>query len=256
MSPSQVGHLRYIMTREDEKRLIVLAAILRIGGAGTKNEVLDEIKHAGLMRFSASDLKPCATREELYWRNDLAQIRRHLVAEHFISNEKWNQWSITETGKSYFDSLVMQLNSPQNFQHLNLSAVGTIASLSLSPSTSDANALSGETELLEGQQTLRWSNKYERSPQLREAAIRIHGLVCMGCGFNFEEMYGALGAGFIEVHHTRAVSSLGGATAVSAANDLVVLCSNCHSVVHRHKPAPLSLAELQALVKRSNRAST
>jgi len=238
------------MTREDEKRLIVLAAILRIGGDGTKNQVLDEIDHAGLMRFSDSDLESCTTRNELYWRNDLAQIRRHLVAEHFISNEKWNRWLVTETGKSYFDSLAMHLTSHRNFYHLNPNAVGAIASLTFTQSPSDANALSGETELIEGQQTLRWSNTYERSPQLREAAIRIHGLVCMGCGFNFEEQYGTLGAGFIEVHHTRPISSLGGAAAVNATNDLVVLCSNCHSVVHRNKPAPLPLAELQALVKR------
>ena len=237
------------MTREEEKRLIVLAAIIRLGGDGTKNQVLDEIERAALMIFSPADLEPCATRDELYWRNDLAQIRRHLATEGNISNQKWNRWPITVTGRNHFGSLASRLGSQRQFHHFNPDALAVVMALASNHQISDDNALSGETALIEGQQTQRWTNTYERNPHLRAAAIRIHGLVCMGCKFNFETNYGAIGAGFIEVHHTKPISSIGGATSVDATSDLVVLCSNCHSIVHRKRPIPLSLEALRNLVR-------
>lgn len=237
------------MTREQEKRLIVLAAIIRLGGDGMKSQVLDEIERKALMKFSPGDLEPCATRDELYWRNDLAQIRRHLAAEGYISNQKWNRWPITETGRSHFAALVSRLGSKRKFHHINPDALSAITGLACNHQFSDDNALSRETALIEGKQTQRWTNTYERSPQLRAAAVRIHGLVCMGCGFNFEIKYGAIGAGFIEVHHTKPISSLGGAASVDPTTDLVVLCSNCHSIVHRKWPSPLSLEALRTLVR-------
>lgn len=62
------------MTNEEEKRLILLAAIISIGGNGSKKQVLDEVERAGLMKFSLHDLQTRASRNELVWRNDLAYI--------------------------------------------------------------------------------------------------------------------------------------------------------------------------------------
>jgi len=72
-----------------------------------------------------------------------------------------------------------------------------------------------------------------------------HGRIfCQACGFDFEKKYGARGADFIECHHTKPVSELeaNGKTKVA---DLVLLCSNCHRIVHRRKPW-LTFAELKA----------
>jgi 5-methylcytosine-specific restriction protein A len=84
---------------------------------------------------------------------------------------------------------------------------------------------------------------------LRSAAIKIHGLICKGCGFNFEHFYGAIGSGFIEVHHSKPISQFGGEIKVDPALDLTVLCSNCHSIVHRKIGQPLALAELIATIQ-------
>lgn len=72
-------------------------------------------------------------------------------------------------------------------------------------------------------------------------------LHCEACGFDFKQRYGERGADFIECHHTKPVSELetNGKTKIS---DLVLLCSNCHRIVHRKKPW-LSFEELIALVK-------
>lgn len=237
------------MTAEDEKRLVLLAAIIRLGGSGSKKQVLDEVEHADLMKFSPHDLQFRRTRRELNWRNDLAYIKDHLTNEGHLSSAQWNTWAITEKGKVHFASLASHLASQRQFQHFNSEAAPTIAALVSGESISDENALSGETSFTEGNQTQRWATTYERNPQLRIAAINTHGVVCMGCGFDFEAKYGAIGSGFIEVHHTKPISSLGGATTVNPATDLIVLCSNCHSIVHRKRPSPLSLESLKASIK-------
>lgn len=116
------------------------------------------------------------------------------------------------------------------------------------PLLDDDNALTGETSFLEGQSTQNWIVRYERDAELRPTAIKIHGTICQGCGFDFERKYGAIGVGFIEVHHTKPVSSLGGSVQVDPRTDLVVLCSNCHSIVHRRRPVPLSIDELKTAI--------
>ncbi len=58
---------------------------------------------------------------------------------------------------------------------------------------------------------------------------------CSICSFSFPETYGKIGEGFIEAHHTQPISSLAADTIVSMA-DLVPVCSNCHTMLHRHRP--------------------
>ena len=63
-----------------------------------------------------------------------------------------------------------------------------------------------------------------------------HGhLSCEVCGFNFRATYGDRGDGFIECHHTKAVSEISVGEATKLA-DLVLLCSNCHRMVHASRP--------------------
>lgn len=92
------------------------------------------------------------------------------------------------------------------------------------------------------------SIKRERDPKLRKDALAIHGLDCMACGFNFERTYGALGTGFIEVHHVVPLSEAG-KSKTDPATDLIVLCANCHRMVHRERGVCLSLEELRAQIK-------
>lgn len=47
----------------------------------------------------------------------------------------------------------------------------------------------------EGKKITYFGVKYERCPRLRLQAIRIHGLSCNACGFDFEKVYGEHGKG-------------------------------------------------------------
>ncbi len=113
--------------------------------------------------------------------------------------------------------------------------------------------ISGEFESygpIEGTKKQRYTTYYERNPIHRQRAIDIHGLSCMGCGFNFEETYGKLGSGFIHVHHNKPVSETG-PSHIDPATDLSVLCPNCHAMVHRKKNTTLSLSELKEIIAKS-----
>lgn len=104
-----------------------------------------------------------------------------------------------------------------------------------------------ECGLPEGACTKVTVNKYERNPVNRAACIAAYGSVCNICGFDFGEVYGSLGYGYIEVHHRIPVSLMGADYVVDPINDLVPLCSNCHAAVHRRDP-PLEPEMLAAII--------
>lgn len=73
-------------------------------------------------------------------------------------------------------------------------------------------------------------------------------LCCEACGFDFSVAYGALGEGFCEVHHLVPLSA-SSESVTTTLDDLAVLCSNCHRIIHRSTPM-LSVVELSKVVAR------
>jgi 5-methylcytosine-specific restriction protein A len=79
-------------------------------------------------------------------------------------------------------------------------------------------------------------NAYERNEKARRDAIKHHGCACKVCGFDFEVVYGSIGAGFIHVHHIVPLSSIGKEYIVNPKTDLIPVCPNCHAMIHRKSP--------------------
>lgn len=104
--------------------------------------------------------------------------------------------------------------------------------------------LAGSERFVEGAAMRVEVNRYERDPHARRAAIEHHGAFCQVCGFDFAKSYGDLGSGFIEVHHVVPLSQVGSGYSVDPTSDLLPLCSNCHSMIHRENP-PLSPEQLK-----------
>ena len=90
-------------------------------------------------------------------------------------------------------------------------------------------------------------NAYERSPQARRHCIAHYGISCFACGFNFGQVFGELGEGFIHVHHLYPISEIAEEYEVDPVKDLRPVCPNCHAMIHRRSP-PLSIEELQVLL--------
>ncbi|WP_423911183.1 HNH endonuclease [Candidatus Spongiihabitans sp.] len=61
-------------------------------------------------------------------------------------------------------------------------------------------------------------------------------LKCACCGFDFFTTYGKIGRGFIEAHHTKPVSTLHEDGEETHLDDIALVCSNCHRMLHRRRP--------------------
>lgn len=99
----------------------------------------------------------------------------------------------------------------------------------------------------EGTATKNESVRYERNPLNRQICLQHKGYTCAVCGFNFEERYGTLGKEFIHVHHITPVSQMGPDYVVKPLEDLVPVCPNCHSMLHRTNP-PMPIDDLRLLL--------
>lgn len=120
------------------------------------------------------------------------------------------------------------------------------------PQGNDVDITEDDEGFPEGKKKLRTHICRERNYKvIKEAKSRYkdkHGkLICEICKFDFEEVYGEIGIDFIEGHHTIPVSELeeGDKTRVE---DIVLVCSNCHKMLHRKRPW-LKPEELKYILK-------
>jgi predicted HNH restriction endonuclease len=97
-------------------------------------------------------------------------------------------------------------------------------------------------DAFEGEIRKRWvqhrsrENKF-RAKKLADAMRRDGGqLICEvpDCGFNFQNRYGELGAGYAEVHHKVPLSKAPSKGRTVRLSDLAVVCANCHRMIHRN----------------------
>lgn len=111
-----------------------------------------------------------------------------------------------------------------------------------------------ESDFKEGKVSYKKHRVRERNlsvvKRAKEAFIKKHGhLFCECCSFDFKKCYGQIGEDFIEAHHTIPISSLehSGKTKLE---DIVLLCSNCHRMIHRRRPW-LNLDTIKDLVSKT-----
>jgi hypothetical protein len=112
-------------------------------------------------------------------------------------------------------------------------------------------------EFPEGRSAYVTHRRRERNPALVRAAkfnaLKKFGrLFCQVCDFDFGKVYGRFGDGFIEAHHTVPVSQLSENSA-SKVEDIALVCSNCHRMLHRRRPW-LRLEELRQVLSRQTTA--
>ncbi|MBK8396266.1 MAG: HNH endonuclease [Leptospiraceae bacterium] len=70
-------------------------------------------------------------------------------------------------------------------------------------------------------------------------------LECQVCGFSFT-VYGEVGKDYIEAHHTIPVSQMTGKSKTKI-EDIALVCSNCHKMLHRKRPW-LKMSEIKSLL--------
>ena len=108
-----------------------------------------------------------------------------------------------------------------------------------------------ESAFPEGQESFRRHRHLERDGAMPRKAkakrlAETGKLECDACDTDFHRIYGSLGYGFIEAHHTVPVSEIKGATKTKI-SDLALVCSNCHRMLHRGKKL-LTVSDLKRLI--------
>jgi 5-methylcytosine-specific restriction enzyme A len=117
----------------------------------------------------------------------------------------------------------------------------------------DLSPEEGEDEAVEGRILFREHRVRERDPRLarkkKQAALRARSrITCEVCGIDFQAVYGDLGAGFMECHHTLPLAL--GTVRTTTVDDLALVCSNCPRVLHKSSPM-LTVEQLRALVEKA-----
>lgn len=102
----------------------------------------------------------------------------------------------------------------------------------------------------EGESSYSYRKGFERNPAARKKCLSHHGHNCRACGILLEDVYGPVAREFIHVHHVSMISESEGTRVVDPIKDLIPLCPNCHSMVHRKMP-PYTITEIQEMMRNS-----
>jgi ribosomal protein L44E len=106
----------------------------------------------------------------------------------------------------------------------------------------------------EGKAAYALHRRLERDSRIAKIAKRLrlraaHDLKCDVCDFSSERVYGSLGTGYIEAHHTIPISEMARRKKTKThPSDMALVCSNCHRMLHRRRPW-LGISELRDLLR-------
>jgi len=157
--------------------------------------------------------------------------------------------------EKYFLSLEVLISVPNKLEE-----VGDFLNelLALSENREKADNLSIDTPSTrdgfpEGKKKEKLHKQRERNSSLirtvkKEAFNKFGKLECQCCSFDFVKKYGNLGEEFIEAHHTKPVSELHPDGEKTKKEDIALVCSNCHRMLHRKRPW-LTMQQLKMLIE-------
>ena len=197
----------------DDPDVVALSSILQKLPIHPKNVRTDKFRNTNSISMK------CANFQELD-----EEIPGGLSAGSKLGKEIWEEFHNDQSRlKSYSAKLKEIANQDSNF----LEEISEI----VSPDESK------NIEVAEGEIFYRLHKYKERNSLIvrkkkNEALEKKGCLVCEVCGFDFQSIYGELGEGFIECHHAKPISELQ-AGEKTRMQDLVLVCSNCHRMLHR-----------------------
>jgi hypothetical protein len=105
---------------------------------------------------------------------------------------------------------------------------------------------------IEGTKTevLRLTTK--RSRRLRDQAFRAANNICAVCDRDFSTILDGRGIRVLQVHHRKQLASCD-APVITKLSDLVVVCANCHLLIHLDPKQTLSVQTLRNMLRRASR---
>lgn len=177
-------------------------------------------------------------RTRLFWNVDFTSLLKETFPHHY------QQYSTNQTPDT---QVILRLKRLSGFDSYEVSFTGEIPAEAVEQDI-ESEELEEKGPQKEGGVREYYGKRYERSAVNRQQAIKFHGLSCNACGFNFEKVYGARGADYIEVHHVKPIHTYEQEQHVDPKTDLITLCSNCHRMTHRDRCNVLSMDALKELI--------
>lgn len=188
---------------------------------------------------------------------NLMSSHKHNGMSQFTSKDSSGYFSLTEDGEKLVETNLI------NLKYLFDNSFTYEESISLSTATYEGihhrkkvYVYPEDYKITEGKVGSKTTIIRERSQKLRNAAIEHYTaggtIKCYVCGFDFKDIYGKLGEGYIQMHHEKPIyqySTDGFEEYISqAVENMKPLCANCHCMIHRNKQKLLSVTELKAIL--------
>ncbi len=129
---------------------------------------------------------------------EMATVPFHLLERHEL--EKSCSPSEIE---AYFSSPMRPHPTTDQVEPADVVDIGFVVTNVSQPFASPifSDELASDATHIEGLARAILVNAYERSESARNACINHHRPICQVCYLNFEERYGEIGRGYIQVHH-------------------------------------------------------
>lgn len=153
--------------------------------------------------------------------------------------------------KKVFDTRNYRIAKPTELDQ------NTFDSLFLLAQDDTLDDYASESEFPEGKEFEIKHKTRERNQALikkaKDSFKQKHGSIfCEVCNFAFNKKYGEVGNDFIEAHHTVPISQLSEETK-SKVEDIALVCSNCHRMLHRKRPWLEMKQLMQLITKRTDK---
>lgn len=227
------NQVKGIQTIEKEGILVGVAILCTIQGDFYKNEWIVEDKILKYYMEGRTDKKTNITIFNENIKSNQAIINSVGKYPLFVFVRNSKKELFTFKGKFTFDSKAEESDDAKYFVLIKENEKLKISDVIIDYEDNESYPEGKEKEKL---------HKYkERNRRLIQKAkskfkeLHEGELFCEVCGFNFKKRYGKIGEDYIECHHIIPLSELkeGDLTKIS---DLVMLCSNCHRMIHKRRP--------------------
>lgn len=253
------------MTIRIGEKDLILPALWCISKAENKTLSTTDLQQSlrEIMQPNGEDLEILAGRNDDKFSQKVRNLRSHntLEAPGFVTYENRDgngYWTLTTHGESFLeenDTEAVDYLFRKQFDYDDVKKI--IEDFSKKRGAKKAVLFDEDAVVSEGKKTEVSQKIYVRSSKLRDAAIQHYfkenKIFCFACKFNFEEIYGALGTGYIEIHHVKPVYAYENTdinkTIQDALRNVTPLCSNCHRMIHRRRDKILLVDELVRIIE-------
>ena len=190
------------------------------------------------------------------WNNMIQWARNDLnKAGYLSSNSPRGIWQLSNSGVIAAQEVSLKHRGLQISLNIDTSKQVTVESKladhlqpnsTLKPHQYSISVTEGRKKLLIH---IRRERNYKIVKEKKEKVLNETGkLSCEVCNFDFVSLYGELGNGFCEVHHKNSLSKVDKETQTKL-EDLAIVCSNCHRMIHRTQPM-MDIEQLKSIIKK------